>query len=303
MTRMMPARLGAALAALSLLTTAPAPAPAGEAMDRITETNTIRMGFRTDAPPFSSLVDGQPAGFAIELCMAIGQAMQNQSGNPDLKAELTPMGTGQRFDLIASGEVDMLCGATTATLSRRELVDFSIPTFTTGVAALTRKDAAEDVTNAILGSGRSAESLVNFRTVFAGRTIGVRRDTTAEAWLNDAVIANDPAIGVEPMELHISGVEAVLNGQVDAYVADLAILIGVLRDHERAGDLVLSPRTFTSEPYAIALPKGDAELRLAVDRALSEIYRSGLVLRMFEAHFGPVDEHIAFFYATNALPE
>ena len=45
-------------------------------------------------------------------------------------------------------------------------------------------------------------------------------------------------------------------------------------------------RTFSVEPYAFALPRNDADFRLAVNRGLAQVYRSGEVDRIFERWFG-----------------
>ena len=39
----------------------------------------------------------------------------------------------------------------------------------------------------------------------------------------------------------------------------------------------------TVEVQGLALPRGDGDFRLAVDRAISELYRSGEMMRFFEA--------------------
>ena len=48
------------------------------------------------------------------------------------------------------------------------------------------------------------------------------------------------------------------------------------------------PDDLSVEPYAIALPRGDWELRLAVNTALAELYRSGGVLKIFDQWFGRI---------------
>ena len=40
------------------------------------------------------------------------------------------------------------------------------------------------------------------------------------------------------------------------------------------------------EPYAIVLPRGDSNFRLAVNRALAEIYRSNEIEGIFRRTFG-----------------
>jgi len=60
------------------------------------------------------------------------------------------------------------------------------------------------------------------------------------------------------------------------------------------------------EPYALALARGDSDFRLAVDRALSRIYRSGEIAAVFARTFGdqmqPSDT-LKTLYLISALPE
>jgi len=43
------------------------------------------------------------------------------------------------------------------------------------------------------------------------------------------------------------------------------------------------------EPYAIVLPRGDASFRVAVNRGLSEIYRSTEIVEIFRGAFGGLE--------------
>ena len=72
---------------------------------------------------------------------------------------------------------------------------------------------------------------------------------------------------------------------------------------DKAEELLISRNTFTSEPYALAMPRDDEALRLAIDRALSYIYRSGAIYQVFSKHFGKVGPEVVFFYSVMALPE
>jgi len=61
----------------------------------------------------------------------------------------------------------------------------------------------------------------------------------------------------------------------------------VLVRHQQASDGVkLADVYLTVEPYALALPHGDDDFRLEVDRAFSHVYRSGELGPMFERAFG-----------------
>jgi glutamate/aspartate transport system substrate-binding protein len=67
------------------------------------------------------------------------------------------------------------------------------------------------------------------------------------------------------------------------------------------------PDELSFEPYAIVLPRGDWALRLAVNSALAEVYRSGLIFKVFEKWFdqiklkpGPV---LLSAFSLGALPQ
>jgi ABC-type amino acid transport substrate-binding protein len=67
--------------------------------------------------------------------------------------------------------------------------------------------------------------------------------------------------------------------------------------------LTISRNAFTHEPYALALPRGAEDFRLIVDRALSHLYRTGVILKLFERHFGRPSASVKLFYLMSALPE
>ena len=74
-------------------------------------------------------------------------------------------------------------------------------------------------------------------------------------------------------------------GEIVAYFADRAILSYLASKSSDASKLRLADNYFSLEPYALALPHGDEDFRLAVDRALSHIYRSGEIADRVRAHF------------------
>jgi polar amino acid transport system substrate-binding protein/glutamate/aspartate transport system substrate-binding protein len=91
--------------------------------------------------------------------------------------------------------------------------------------------------------------------------------------------------------------------KIAAYFADRAILVGLLKD-ENAG-LTLGDVYLTVEPYALALRRGDEDFRLAVDRALSRIYRSGDIAPVLRHYFGDnaLSRLQTTLYGVSALPE
>ena len=95
-------------------------------------------------------------------------------------------------------------------------------------------------------------------------------------------------------------------GEIVAYFADRAILAYLASKSSDPSKLRLADNYFSLEPYALALPRGDEDFRLAVDRALSQIDRSGEIPILFAHTFSnetqPSDT-LKTLYSIAALPD
>lgn len=279
------------------------PAGAGATLDRIVSEKTIRLGVRTDAPPFSSLVDGRPAGFSVDLCGLMAGAIMATSNLTDMTGTFIEVNSVDRFTKLEAGEIDVLCGATTATLTRRETMSFSIPIFSTGVGAMVSSTAPDLLKEVVVTGGPAALSNAAVTEAFKGRTLGVLAGTTAENWLKASPLSMIDGLTIVTSADHTAGVASVAEGTVDVYFADLAILVGLRAQSDNAESLVISKNTFTNEPYALALLRDDEDLRLTIDRALSHIYRTGAIYQIFSRHFGKPGPEVVLFYSVVSLPE
>ncbi len=198
-----------------------------------------------------------------------------------------PVTAENRFQALQDGEIDILCGAATATLSRRELVDFSLPIFLDGAGVMFRAD----------GPSKFSE--------LAGQSIGVRAGTTTEKTLKRSLTKDSIEAEVVSVKDHGDGLKQLEDGGISAYFADQAILIYLAAGSKSAETLRVSKRFFTHEPYALALPRGDSDFRLAVDRGLSRIYRSGAIAKIVGNAFGAakVSDLVKALFLISALPE
>ena len=239
-----------------------------QTLERVRASSTFKIGFREDAEPFSFKdTQGEPAGFSIELCRLIATQVRQTLGLDELTIEYVPVGTEDRFQAIRDGRIDILCSADTVTLSRRELVDFSLFTFLDGAAVLLRADSPEDLSG------------------LAGQKIGVRGATTTEDALRNTLAKLDMKAEVVPVSSHDEGRAKLEAGEIAAYFGDQAILIFLAKE-SAPGKLKLSDQQFTFEPYALALARGDDDFRLLVDRTLAQTYRSGRIDVVFKSAFG-----------------
>ena len=63
---------------------------------------------------------------------------------------------------------------------------------------------------------------------------------------------------------------------------------------------------FSYEPYGLMMRRNDAAFRLAVNRALARLYRSGAIEPIYErwfGGFGKPSQAIQAMYLLNGLPE
>lgn len=238
-------------------------------LDRIGQEKVIRVAYREDAPPFSYKNKiGEPVGFMIDLCREVAKKLADQLQLSSLNVAYVPVTAADRFEAIQQNKADLLCEPTSATLARREVVDFSIPTFVDGASLMIRADGPRDL------------------KAMAGKKIGVLGGTTTEQSLRSTLETAKIAGDVVPTKTHAEGVAMLEEGKISAYFADRSILVSLIADSKAPGKLMLAENYLSVEPYALALPRGDEDFRLAVDRALSHIYRSGEIAALFKRTFG-----------------
>jgi len=259
-----PATVAALLVAVGVTTAATA-----GTLDRIGQEKAIRIAYREDAPPFSYKDKlGEPSGFMVDLCRAVAKKLADQLNLPSLNVAYVPVTAADRFEAIAQQKADLLCEPTSITLSRREQVDFSIPTFLDGASLIVRAGGPKNLRD------------------LSGKKIGVLAGTTTEEalrnTLNEAKINGDVAAA----KTHGEGLAMLDEGKISAYFGDRSILLFLIKDSKAPEKLRLADDYLTVEPYALALPRGDTDFRLAVDRALSHIYRSGEIAAVFQRTFG-----------------
>ncbi len=254
-----------ALATLALvIVTAPL---AAQTLDRIRELGEIRLGVREDAAPMSFIDDdGAAKGYSVDVCNRVTALLAPALGVDEITPVYVTVTSEERFDAVANGEIDLLCGAATVTLDRREIVDFSLPIFIDGAAVLIPRGGDP-----------------NF-SALSGSKIGVRAGTTTETVLDNSIAAAGMEAEVVRFDDHEAGLAAIEAGEIDAYFGDQSILFGLLFSSANPESLSISDNTLTVEKQALALARGDSDFRLAVDRAISELYLGGAMAEVFKTN-------------------
>jgi len=275
-----------AIAASGCFSVAEAASPT---LDRIKATGTVTFAYRSGAAPFSFKArSGQPQGYSVELCERVAAAIGKALAIPALKVDWRPVDAGNRLDAVNSGQADVECGTTTITLTRMERVDFSVPIFVDGGSVLVReKDHLARLTD------------------LRGKKIAIIPGTTTESALQRALKLIDVNAEFVPVKTSIEGTELLLAGKADAYASDRVVLAGI-KLAQGNDELELINQDFSFEPYALVVRRDDPDFRLAVNRAIVGLYKSGEIDAIYVKWLAPLGRPgpllNAMFYL-NSLPE
>lgn len=262
--------------------------------------SSLRVGYRSDAAPFAFTdSSGNPAGYSVELCQQVVQDMQAKGR---LTVEYIPLSAAQRGTALQNGRVDLLCGADTVTLGRREQFSFSMPIFVGGIGAALRTDAPSRLRALMAGEEPAYRPRwrASFGQILRQRTFAVVGQSMAQEWLAGSI--DDLGIIAETTVVnnYDEGIAQVASGDVDVLFGDRAILLDAATSER---DIYVVDRRFTDEAIALAMRRGDDALRLSVDRSLSALYRSGEIYDIYERYFGEAGDETRLLFRLAALPE
>jgi ABC-type amino acid transport substrate-binding protein len=260
-------------------------------LEQIEKSGKVRIGYREAQPPMSFLdKDGKPVGYSIDLCVRIVNEVKNTLGRADIAIEYVPVSSTNRLEALSDNTIDILCGATTKTVSRGKLVDFTQLTFVTGASLLSLKDNPVD---GIAG--------------LQGKKVAVSKDTTTIDALKEKLKESVSDAKVVPVASASAGMQALVNGEVDAFSADQVVLIGLVLTHKGEEKFAIASENFSFEPFALAVRRNDSDFRQLADGVLAQLNRSGQITPIYSRWFGQFTKKVPTLlqalYVLNATPE
>jgi glutamate/aspartate transport system substrate-binding protein len=240
---------------------------------RIRQGGVVRLGYRSQAPPFSFAgPGGVPYGYSIDLCLAVVEEIEQAVGGRALRIEYRPVTPEDRIERVVRGEIDLECGATTNTAERRVRVAFSPLTFVAGTRLAVPRGSA-----------------VRSRADLGGRAVAVARGTTNESALREIVARTGLRTRIVTVDDVAQAFALVAAGEADAVAADDVLLLGHLAATGQRGRWDVVGELLSHEPYGIVFARDDAALasavqaafeRLATTRELRWIYLRWFVRRL-----------------------
>jgi len=211
-------------------------------------------------------------------------------GKDDIETRFVPVKSSERIDAVVNGRIDIECGSTTMTFSRMDSVDFSIPTFVTGGSVLSLSDS-------------NIQGLADL----AGKKVGVEKGTTTVDQLRGYLEKNLIDAEVVLVDSRSDAMKQLSDGVVDAFASDQIVLIGQVIEALYPKRFSLADETFSYEPYGLVMRRDDADFRLVANRAISQLYRSGQHVQIFNKWIGRIGIRpspiLVAMYQLNTLPE
>lgn len=283
----------ASLFAAGLLSLAAIPAQAQEltgTLKKIADSGEIVVGHRESSVPFAYLDENQkPIGYSIDICMKIVEALGKTVGK-ELNVRFVPVNPQTRIPLLANGTINLECGSTTNNLTRQQQVSYLPTTFITGTKLLVKKDGG-----------------INSIDDMEGKTIALAQGTTNERAIKAYIESKGMKVDILPVKDHAEGFLALETDRVDAYSTDHILLFGLISKAKSPDDYTVVGDFLSFDPYAIMVPRNEADYELEATKAVAALFRSGEIEKIYSKWFDPLgvplDSTLKTAFQIQALPE
>jgi glutamate/aspartate transport system substrate-binding protein len=243
--------------------------PLSETLEKIKNTGTLTIGHRESAIPFSYL-DGNEkmAGYAIELCSLVAEAVKVKLNLPKLDIKFVPVTPSTRITFVLNEKIDLECGTTTNNLERQKAVAFSTTYF---VAA----------NRFVAKAGSQLRTLDDLK----GKTIVSTIGTTNLKQISDLDAQRHLGLTIIAAKDNGEAFRMLESDRAAAFVMDDIQLYSLVANSAAPADYVLSTDALSIEPYGIMLRRNDSAFKAVVDDAINRTFRSGKIQSIYAKWF------------------
>lgn len=210
----------------------------------------LMVGVKADVPKFGyQELGGGFEGLEIDLAKVLAKKLLGDEN----AVGFTAVTAATRGPLLDTGELDAIIATFTIKPDRILQYEFSKPYFVDAIGLLVKKD-----------SGITGFADLN------GKNIGVAQSATTKAALEAAGAEKGYTMTFLEFPSYPDIKAALDSGRIDCFSVDKAILMGYVDD-----TVTLLPDSFASQPYGIAVKKGNTELMGVINGMIAEMRASG----------------------------
>jgi polar amino acid transport system substrate-binding protein len=230
-------------------------------MTEIKSSGQIRFATEGGFPPFNEFKSGKLSGFEVEIGNAIAAKLGMKITWQTLPFDSLLIGLGQsRYDVVIASHA--------ITPERAKAVDFTSPHYCTGGTIFTGPQKGTP--------GPKSKSELS------GKTVGVQVGTT--------YLTNLKKIsGVKDIKTYPKDTDALQNllaGRIDAWITDRFVGRQAIAAQNKNGAKLEAGDIVFEERVAMAVSKGNNDLKAALDKALTELIADGTYEKISTNFFG-----------------
>ena len=219
------------------------------------------VGVYGSSEPFS-FIDPQTremVGYEVDIGKAVAQKL-------GVKPVIKQLNLAARIPELQQGHVDILAAALTHNKEREALVDFSLTTYVTGQKVMVKKTSnVKDVPD------------------LAGKRVVTAKGSTMEVNIRKVV----PTAVIVTFDTSPQAFVALQQGKAVGFVnEDMSLVRAMNQLGDKRSEYKMLPTNLATEPLALGLKKGEANLKKVVDDTLRELEAAGKAETLYEHWFG-----------------
>lgn len=236
-------------------------------LEKIAQSGVFKVGYSDASSPFSfpNKGDDDPAGYSVDICWKIVEAVKRETKRPDLNVKFVKVSYATRISEIVAGNIDIECGSTTNNAERRKQVAFTIPTFIDNSRLLVRKEG----------------EIKSVRDLDGKKVVTTRGTTSTETLLALKTISPVSVLS----ETNDESFAIFDSGKADAFLDDESQLATMRAASKNKDNYILLNDILSIGQLAIMLPKDDPAFKKVVDIEVSRVILSGEINGIYKKWF------------------
>lgn len=238
-----------------------------DTLEKLRKTKVLLIGVRDKSLPFSTTAADGANGYSVDICNKVLDAVRKELKLPELRAQYVTITAANRIAKLKDGSIDIECGNTVNTKLRQAEVDFSYTFFVAGERILVRQDSG-----------------VQDMAGLAGKSLGVVKGSTAEIIFNQ-LKAQVKNLKLEYFTTGAEAFAALEEGRIPAMAQPDILLESMRVKSANPGRYMLTRDSFSVEPMAVMLRKGDTAFRTLVDKTIAGLFSSGEINGIYNKWF------------------
>ncbi len=224
----------------------------------------LSIGIPFDEPGLGLKTGDTYTGFDVDTAVYIAAAL----GVPRENITWKEANSGQRQQLLESGQADLIVSTFSITDERKKEVDFAGPYFVAHQDLLVRRNDTE----------------ITGPEALDGKNLCSVPGTTSAAYVTSHFLGN---INLVERPRFSDCVTALANSEVDAVTTDDVILAGFAAEPQYQGKLKVVGKGFSDEVYGVGVKKGNTALVDKVNTALRQYIDDGSWKKSLDANVRP----------------